>query len=443
MVGKTIVVIGGGAYSKKDIWPDAMSYGIKVVLVDADQNHFVKEHVHKFIYYNYNEHVYDHTHAINIVDQLNNLDLEGQVDGCLTFWEDCGPLAANICKRLGLTGNDCNVALIAKTKSLTQAALRDKTDDIPHWPRTYLYSSAIQPINSEKDLVNVADTFSFPAVLKLEYGSSAVGVSLCQNINELGTKYREIQNTLQSEEDFGGIGLGFGNNMAVMELLNGSEHDVDIVLFQRKMLGAFVSDNGPTRVPFFIETAATMPTTLPSDKASQLITAAYQCCTEIGLSNGVFNVELKMTPTGPKLIEINARMGGFYLRDWIKRIYGVDLMLCAMMISCGIKPFIPKLKPKCQIMGVMLLPSLHEAFLKSNSVEHNAIKGMTLTGDVIWNQFDHEVTQHVTSRHEEPIANIAVSGTDATDARKKLLSICDSLKISSENYSVGDFTSQF
>ena len=365
------------------------------------------------------------------------------MDGCLTFWEDCGPLAANICNILDLIGNDCNAAFIAKTKSLTQGALRDKTDDIPHWPRTYLYSSAMRPINSVKDLVNVADTFSFPVVLKLEYGSSAVGVSLGQNIDELRHKYREIQNTLHCEEDFGGIGLGFGNNMAIMELLKGSEHDVDIILFERKMIGAFVSDNGPTRVPFFTETAATMPTTLPSDKASQLITAAYQCCTEIGLSNGVFNVELKMTPTGPKLVEINARMGGFYLRDWIKRIYGVDLMLCAMMISCGVRPFIPKLKPKCQIMGVMLLPSLHRTFLDTNSAEHNVIKGMTLHGDVIWNQFDLEVTEHGNGRHEEPIANIAVSGINATDTRKKLLSVCDSLNISSENYSVDVFMGQF
>ena len=441
MVGKTVVVIGGGAYSKKDIWPDAKTYGVKVVLVDADAKHFAKDQVYKFIYYNYNEHVYDHSHAINIVDQLSNLDVG--VDGCVTFWEDCVPLAANICKVLGLIGNDCSAAFIAKKKSLTQGALRDKTDDIPHWPRTYLYSSAIQPINNEKDLFYVVENFSFPVVLKLEYGSSAVGVSLIQNIDDLRNKYLEVQTTLQCEEDYGGIGLGFGNNMAAMEYLDGSEHDVDIVLFERKMLGAFVSDNGPTRIPFFTETAATMPTTLPSDKASQLITAAYQCCTEIGLANGVFNVELKMTPTGPKLIEINARMGGFYLRDWIKRIYGVDLMLCAMMISCGIKPFIAKLEPKCQIMGVMLIPSLHAKCLQENSAECNVIKGMTLNGDVIWNQFDREVMEHGNGRHEEPMANIAVCGRDTETARQKLLKICDSLNISSENYSVENFTNQF
>lgn len=94
-------------------------------------------------------------------------------------------------------------------------------------------------------------SFSFPIVLKLEFGSSAVAVSLISDIAGLREKYTNVQNTLQYEEDYGGIGLGFGNNMTVMEYVDGSEHDVDIVIFQRKMIGAFVSDNGPTRVPHF------------------------------------------------------------------------------------------------------------------------------------------------------------------------------------------------
>jgi phosphoribosylamine-glycine ligase len=45
------------------------------------------------------------------------------------------------------------------------------------------------------------------------------------------------------------------------------------------------------------------------------------------VSVGVFNVEMKMTKTGPNLIEINARMGGFYLRNWILTCYGIALLL--------------------------------------------------------------------------------------------------------------------
>ena len=79
-------------------------------------------------------------------------------------------------------------------------------------------------------------------------------MSLVHSLNTLREKYFHVQNTLKHEEDFGGIGLGFGNNMAIMEYLDGTEHDVDIVIYQRKIIGAFVSDNGPTRIPHFTGT---------------------------------------------------------------------------------------------------------------------------------------------------------------------------------------------
>ncbi|XP_052214299.1 carnosine synthase 1-like [Dreissena polymorpha] len=96
-----------------------------------------------------------------------------------------------------------------------------------------------------------------------------------------------------------------------MEFYGGTEHDVDVVIYGNKLVGAFISDNGPTNFPSFRETAATMPSLLPPDRQAQLIVAAFKCCVDIGLSDGVFNVEMKMTARGPKLIEINGRMAGF------------------------------------------------------------------------------------------------------------------------------------
>ena len=150
-----------------------------------------------------------------------------------------------------------------------------------------------------------------------------------------------------------------------------------------------------------------------------------------------------MTPTGPKLIEINARMGGFYLRDWIKHIYGVDLMFCAMQIASGITPFIPKVTPRCHMMGVMLIPSVHRHFLEENSQCNNVVKGMHLNGDIVWNQFDKEVPEHECETHEEPIANIAVSAEKVECAKRKLLSVCGLLGINSRSYSVDYFIKHF
>ena len=45
-----------------------------------------------------------------------------------------------------------------------------------------------------------------------------------------------------------------------------------------------------------------------------------------GPSQGVFHVELKFTSRGPRLIEVNCRMGGGPVRDTNLRVWGVDLV---------------------------------------------------------------------------------------------------------------------
>lgn len=97
-----------------------------------------------------------------------------------------------------------------------------------------------------------ADNIGFPSILKLEHGSSAVGVCLVNNVTELQNKTTYILETLHSEEDYPGIGLGFDNSLVLTEFHDGSEHDVDIVLFERKLVAAFISDNGPTNEPLFL-----------------------------------------------------------------------------------------------------------------------------------------------------------------------------------------------
>lgn len=250
-----------------------------------------------------------------------------------------------------------------------------------------------------------------------------------------------IREHLTCESDHPGIGLGHGNSMVVMKPIVGTEHDVDLVLFERQLVAAYVSDNGPTRPGSFTETAACMPSCLRSDKVGQLVTAAYQCCTEIGLESGVFNVELKMTPTGPKLIEINARMGGFYNRHWILKCYGVDMVRCAFMIASGIKPIPPKIVPSCHIMGVMCVPSMHaEVFLSQKFKD--AVAELKRQEDVIYTLIEDDFS-YATAKTEEPICNIAVCAKNTAKAKSKLLALCSNLEVTTEQYDIPHYVSQF
>ena len=370
------------------------------------------------------------------------LDFQIDINGCITFWEDCGPLSATISAKLNLRGPGEDAACIAKKKSWTQRILRTRTGDIPHFPRTHLYSGRVAPIYRESDIENAIDYVGLPSVLKLEYGSSAVGVKPIHDRLECINMYNKIKSSLRSEKDHPGVGLSHGNDMMLMEKLSGTEHDIDIVIYDRQLVAAFISDNGPTRKGRYTETTASMPTCLPIDRQGQIIVAAYQCCTEIGLVDGVFNVEMIMTAVGPKLIEVNARMGGFYLRDWILACYGVDILLASFMVSLGVRPIIPKPIPSCHLMGTMCVPSLHRRQLEDiNNLTH--LNHLVQSGTVRYNQIEASLEDCGKEDEEEPFCNIAVMAADKMQAKQQLIAVCNSLGLNNNQYDMNHYLKDF
>ncbi|KAH3780179.1 hypothetical protein DPMN_157989 [Dreissena polymorpha] len=149
---------------------------------------------------------------------------------------------------------------------------------------------------------------------------------------------------------------------------------------------------------------------------------------------------MKMTARGPKLIEINGRMGGFYLREWIRHLHGVDLAMCAFMISCDIKPFVPKFQPYERLMGVMLLPSLH-SHLVNDSHFRERIESLQDNGEVLFHMFQED--QLNVEEDEYMYGNLGVYGADPDVCREKLLALCNELGIECDTYKVSNFVRYF
>merc|ERR1712066_1091119 len=117
---------------------------------------------------------------------------------------------------------------------------------------------------------------------------------------------------------------------------DGVEVDVDVVFSGGEWRYAAVTDNGPTMEPYFNETWGVCPSLLPSSQQRalrELATDAVKC---LGLENGVFHVECKMTSHGPHLIEVNARMGGGPVHETNFRVWGVDLVEETLFATVGI-----------------------------------------------------------------------------------------------------------
>jgi hypothetical protein len=58
----------------------------------------------------------------------------------------------------------------------------------------------------------------------------------------------------------------------------------------------------------------------------------------LGFTDGATHTELKLTPAGPRLIEVNGRLGGDLIPYLGLRATGIDPGLAAAAVACGLPP---------------------------------------------------------------------------------------------------------
>nr|KAG5697350.1 hypothetical protein BaRGS_004076 [Batillaria attramentaria] len=272
-----------------------------------------------------------------------------------------------------------------------------------------------------------------------------------QNLPEAAEHVQHAQATIRTHADLHGMGEGHGHGFLLMPRLMGTEHDVDVVMFEGQLMAAFLSDTGPTHEPFFRETVGAIPSVLDEEQERVLIAAADSCCRGLGLTTGVFNVEMMLTPRGPKLLEINARMSAFYKREWLRRIYHVDLLELALMAACGVRPMTSNSpqggyssraarEDNGQLIGLLLFASRHgNALATTATPEH--LRDLHERGCILYvPMLDPAV--RFTRGYERPVGSLAVHAPTLDEARAKLVATCVTLGLETED-SLADVMKDF
>jgi len=176
----------------------------------------------------------------------------------------------------------------------------------------------------------VAQT-GLPAVLKPRNGAGSLHTYLIHSVEELSEKVQQLHASgeyvleayLQGNPD--AAGEGWGDYVSVESLhLPGHTQQVCIT-------GKF------PLVSAFRETGMVIPHTLSPSLEEAIFTLERAAINALGIEQGITHTEIKLTPDGPKIIEINGRLGGF-LPDIIKRNSGTNLVLAALDLSVGTFP---------------------------------------------------------------------------------------------------------
>lgn len=339
-----------------------------------------------------------------------------KIDGCVSFIDSFVPLASLICCVLELPGPSVQAVLRATDKSQTHIYLSD---------RKLKYAGKVYQIETLDDIPVAFNHVGVPAVMKLERGVLSLCTKLVEDEPTAKTFYNEV-----NKEDFILSFHGFENDkrLFLMEYLDGTEHGIDIVIFEGHLIAAFIHDKGaPDKENFKLSTKL-MPSILNGSQIDQLIEAAFQCCIKIGLENGVFNLDMKMTLSGPKLIEINPRMGGTVLREWIMTSYDVDILKCCMLISVGICPMFRLRNPKCYVAGMLCYPSFHGRQLLDERTKC-LMKEYIDNGKIKYLNLYETSEDTLESQSEKPISLISVTGQSHREAVKGLIKTFNELNL--------------
>jgi biotin carboxylase len=312
MRGSNILIIQGGYSGKKFIYERLRELGVHVTIMDGPDTIWRAEAekgtITEFIPLDFTDNETVFARAMDAIEEDAS-----KFDALTSFFEDAIPLVARMAAALGLECNPVSACEIARNKRKSRQVMAEHSLPVPK------YLSITAPAH----VAQACDVVGFPAIIKPVYGAASLGVVRVETLEEAQKAYKEIIASLRVEED---TIWAQGKELVMEEYYDGEEFDIDILLSDGKCVYAKVSDNWECMAPWFQELGTNCPSLYPPSRQDELIKLSVDTTLAFGFRSGCFHVECKYTARGPRMIEVNARMGGVSVRDANLIAWGVDLV---------------------------------------------------------------------------------------------------------------------
>jgi len=335
-------VVGAGYSGKRRVYERLAELGVRPVVVD-EPGHWSESLVREGLASEWVAAPVSgdpDTDAAAVLEALGRADVD--VNGVMTYWEDSVAMAARVAAALELPGNSPASVDAARSK----IRMREVS------ARLGLPTPRAQRVRSLDELFAAATQIGFPAVVKPEFGASAMGCVRVDSFDSLPGVYRLVRDVVRPETD--GI-FRAGNDLLLEEYLDGVEFDVDLVMQDGACVFSSVSQNWPTAEPSLQETGLHCPPDHGRRAVRKLVDLSVRTVQAFGLGRGVLHVEGKCTSRGPRIVELNTRMGGGRIHQVVEAVWGVDLIEAQVRSSLDLGQALrPSRRPRCAVVNAIV-----------------------------------------------------------------------------------------
>ncbi|MEV3857608.1 ATP-grasp domain-containing protein [Streptomyces sp. NPDC050095] len=261
-----------------------------------------------------------------------------RVIGVLTWNEWHLVPTARLAAHLGLPGNTPEAMRTCRNKALARAA----------FARHQVPSAAAVAVTTVREAQRAARAIGYPVVLKPAAQAASSGVIRATSEQHLADAYAfAAAATGRHARDDGTV--------LVEEYLDGDEVSVECVTHRGRTQAVAVTRKSLGPAPYFEEIGHLVDAADPL--LAQVAPVAEAAVQALGITTGVQHVELRLTPTGPRLIEVNGRIGGDLISRLVREATGLDLPRIAADLALGKTPDLTATRRACAAVH-LLYPSV-------------------------------------------------------------------------------------
>ncbi|HET9059447.1 MAG TPA: ATP-grasp domain-containing protein [Acidimicrobiales bacterium] len=252
-----------------------------------------------------------------------------------TDWAEVRPLIESIAGRrrigsvLSLTeagvenaGRANDLLGLGGTGYVVARRFRDKAEMRSHLERTGFDTVAHAHLGTRADLEHFASRNGFPFVVKPVDATAGVGVMVVAGDHDLGHVWEKVR-ALKGSRTNRGSTLYTLSRFVMESYLEGPEFSVETMSYQGRHVVLAITEKY-LAAPGTAEVGHAVPARVPRDVQDEIKRYVRSLLSVMGLRDGPGHTEVRLGPTGPRVIEAHNRPGGGAIPSLVRAVTGVD-----------------------------------------------------------------------------------------------------------------------